>query len=433
MANTEHVKIMVQGVKVWNEWRKEHSQIKPDLSGMYLELKDLRKIDLKNANLHKTKLSCAKLSGADLSKANLNSADLDRADLSDAKLGGADLRGAIVLDVNLNGAKLSGTNLQYGNLYGSNFKGAILNHANLSQARLRGANLTRTNLVYADLSGADLEGVSLIHANLTDANLNGAILDRTDLRHANLIRTKLDGATFKQPTMYGTIFTDVWLHGVAGLDTTVHWGPSELSISTIQNAEGEIPEIFMRGCGLKDWEIEATKLYRIGLSSNQITDITYKIFELRSNPLIQFYSCFISHSSKDKEFAEKLYKDLQNSGVRCWFSPEHMKIGDRIRNTIDDSIRLHDKLLLILSETSVASQWVEQEVETALEKERERKIDVLFPIRLDDTVINERSGWPSLIKKTRYIGDFCQWKYPSDYRVALNRLLSDLRAKNQSG
>ena len=90
------------------------------------------------------------------------------------------------------------------------------------------------------------------------------------------------------------------------------------------------------------------------------------------NEPFQFYSCFISYASKDHAFAERLYANLQNKGVRCWFAPEDMKIGDRLRPRIDETIRLYDKLLLVLSKTSVASQWVEQEVETALARERQQ-------------------------------------------------------------
>jgi hypothetical protein len=73
--------------------------------------------------------------------------------------------------------------------------------------------------------------------------------------------------------------------------------------------------------------------------------------------------------------------------VRCWFAPHDLPIGARIRPAIDESIRLHDKLLLVLSETSVGSQWVEQEVETALSREREPEgKTVLFPIRIDGSV-----------------------------------------------
>jgi len=142
----------------------------------------------------------------------------------------------------------------------------------------------------------------------------------------------------------------------------------------------------------------------------------------------QFYSCFISYASKDQAFAERLYADLQNKGVRCWFAPEDLKIGDRLRPRIDETIRLYDKLLLVLSKTSVASQWVEQEVETALARERQQGTTILFPIRIDNMVMTLETGWPALIRNTRNIGDFRRWKTHSVYQQAFARLLRDLRA-----
>ena len=118
--------------------------------------------------------------------------------------------------------------------------------------------------------------------------------------------------------------------------------------------------------------------------------------------------------------------------MRCWFAPEDMKIGDKLRPRIDESIRLHDKLLLVLSETSLASEWVEQEVEAALAKEREQGRPVLFPIRLDDDVNGMNSGWPALIRNTRHIGDFKDWKDHDAYRKALDRLMRDLKAVTSS-
>lgn len=49
-----------------------------------------------------------------------------------------------------------------------------------------------------------------------------------------------------------------------------------------------------------------------------------------------------------------------------------MKIGNKIRDRIDQSIRIHDKILLILSEPSINSEWVEDEIEAAYEQERQR-------------------------------------------------------------
>ena len=32
MANQKHLAILKQGVEVWNKWRQEHPEVKPDLS-----------------------------------------------------------------------------------------------------------------------------------------------------------------------------------------------------------------------------------------------------------------------------------------------------------------------------------------------------------------------------------------------------------------
>lgn len=144
---------------------------------------------------------------------------------------------------------------------------------------------------------------------------------------------------------------------------------------------------------------------------------------------IEYYSCFISYSHKDEEFAKRLHNDLQAKGVRCWFAPHEMKIGDKIRPTIDDSIRLHDKLLLILSDNSVQSNWVEHEVEHALYLETERKKPVLFPVRIDEAIMESTTGWAGNVKRQRHICDFTKWKQHDAYKSAFDRLLRDLKAR----
>ena len=71
---------------------------------------------------------------------------------------------------------------------------------------------------------------------------------------------------------------------------------------------------------------------------------------------------------------------------------------------------------------------IEQEVATALEKERKERGTVLFPIRLDGMVMEHEGDWPALIRNTRNIGDFSAWKDHDAYRQAFDRLLRDLKA-----
>jgi len=337
MANEEHLKIIEQGVDVWNQWREENPAIRPDLSK-------------------------ADLGDMDLSKINLEWTDLTLASLIDSYLRGAWMRAA----------------------------------------GLRAADLSRAILTGAILAGADL-GV----ANLTEADLSGA-----SLVAANLSRVRLSGANLTEAKIGLTSFGDVNLSLARGLGTVIHKGPSYIDSRTIYRSKGNIPEIFLQKAGVPD------------------SMIKFMHSLVRSETTIDFYSCFISYSSKDRAFADRLYTDLQAKGVRCWFAPEDMTIGDKIRPTLDQSIRYHDKLLITLSEYSIESDWVEQEVETALARERKEKRTVLFPIRLDDVVMEIDVGWPALIRNTRHIGDFCNWRNHDAYQRAFRRLLRDLKAVN---
>jgi hypothetical protein len=119
---------------------------------------------------------------------------------------------------------------------------------------------------------------------------------------------------------------------------------------------------------------------------------------------------------------------LQNKGVRCWFAPHDLPIGAKTWDEIDEAIRLRDKLLLILSKSSIASEWVEDEVNKAYAEERSTKEVVLFPIRIDNAVMSTAEPWAVKLRDQRNIGDFRQWKKPAEYQKSLDRLLRDLKA-----
>jgi uncharacterized protein YjbI with pentapeptide repeats len=378
MANRKQLAILKQGVEVWNRWREENPGVWPDLRRAELTWADLRGVDLGGVDL----------GGAALAWANLRDTDLGRADLGNAGLGGADLGNASLRDANFLGADLSEARLM---------------GADLSRARLIGAHLVGADLVGADLCEADLSRAHLIRAHFSMADLDFMVISLADLGVAGLGVADFTGAR-----VGGTVFGDLDLSLVKGLETVRHSGPSIIGIDTIYKSHGKIPEAFLRGCGVPDNFIE------------YVGSLTGKAFE--------YYSCFISYSTKDESFAQRLHNDLQGQGVRCWFAPEDMKIGDKIRDRIDQSIRIHDKLMIVLSEHSINSSWVEAEVETALEEEDKRKQTVLFPIRLDEAVMQTGQAWAAHIRRTRHIGDFTEWEHHPSYQQAFTRLLRDLKA-----
>ena len=279
--------------------------------------------------------------------------------------------------------------------------GADLSDADLVGANLIGANLNGANLIDAELSVADLSG-----ADLSGANLSGALLTHANLRYANL-----SGADLSFTGLLETLFTDVDLTKVIGLDTCKHIGPSSIDHRTLQKSPN-LPLAFLRGVGLPD----------------SLIDYLPSLL----NQAIQFYSCFISYSAKDQDVAERLHADLQNKGVRCWFAPHDLAIGAKILDGLDEAIRLRDKVLLILSEHSIKSDWVEDEVTTAFEEERKRGGQpMLFPIRLDDAVMATDEAWAAKLR-ARNIGDFRHWKDHEKYTKSLERVLRDLSVRTRA-
>ena len=100
-----------------------------------------------------------------------------------------------------------------------------------------------------------------------------------------------------------------------------------------------------------------------------------------------------------------------------------MMVGDH------EAIRSGDKLLLVLSEHAIASDWVEDEVTKAFAEKRRRGQLVMFPVRLDDTVFDTSEAWAGKLRDNRNIGDFRRWKEHDAYQKALDRLLRDLRVE----
>lgn len=284
-----------------------------------------------------------------------------------------------------------------------------LSRLHLSKMNFDGADFAFTNFYGSILIECSFRDVDLHAADFTLALAPKADFRGADFFGANLSRVKLWEADLTDSVFGATTVADVDLRNVIGLESVRHKVGSTIGVDTIYASRGEIPVSFLERCGLPKVFID----YIPSLVGSM-------------NP-IQWYSVFISYSSQDQAFAERLYADLQSKNVRCRFAPEDLRIGDKFRMRIDEKIRLYDKLLLVLSEHSVGSDWVEKEVETAMEKERQQERTMLFPIRLDEAVMKVPTGWPADVRRTRHIGDFKGWKEYDAYQKAFDRLIRDLQ------
>jgi uncharacterized protein YjbI with pentapeptide repeats len=259
MAEKEHLRILTQGVDVWNRWRNENDIRSVDLSEVNCDRLDLaganftaanlarssfreailteaslRGADLRKAELREVKLGGATLGGANLNEATLSDANLEMADLRGAELQNANLRGASVIYAEIRGAnfrqaQLTRADFSYVNsreadnsdpylhilgrpppdFSGSNLYEAILNEALLPAANFLGANLTGaqlygTNLSRATLRGAIIHRATLVRSDMRNADLRGAVLIDSDLRGADLTGSRVFGVSAWRLNLEGT-------------------------------------------------------------------------------------------------------------------------------------------------------------------------------------------------------------------------------------
>jgi len=381
MANEKQLEILRQGVEAWNAWRMGTEE-RVDLSSM-------------------------DFSGVDLGGVNLRDADLRETDFEEANLNSANLIGAILASAHLSSANLSNTFLNSATLSDANLYGAYVVGAHFFHACLDGANFTGANLSHSILANTDCRETNFFAANLSNTTLLGANFARANFANTDLTDAVLDHTTF----------ADSDLSTVIGLEHVKHRGPSSIGIDTLYLSQGKIPEEFLRGCGVPESFITQARAL-IGAEEG-----------------IQFYSCFISYSTQDEEFAQRLHGRLRQDQVRVWYSPHDIQGGRHLHEQIEEAIRVYDKLLILLSPDSMASSWVITELRKARKLERRTGKRKLFPLRLVDyeqvaewECPDGDSGEDLAVEVRKYfIPDFTRWKDHDEFEKSYARLLKDLR------
>jgi uncharacterized protein YjbI with pentapeptide repeats len=316
--NPEHLKILQQGVDVWNEGRVKGTATSPDLS---------------EANFSGAKLSRANFSGANLSRANLNLADLHEVELGGANLRGANLRGANLNQADLREADLDGANLRGANLRAANLNGAHLTRAVLFMADLRGANLSAANLIGADLHQADLFGT-----NLSGANLSGTNLTRADLRGANLSGANLRNAVLWDAKLGDAILVQANL-GDAQLGGATLSG-ADLSMADLRKAnlskavlvEADLTGALLTGCnvyGVSAWNMKlssTTKQQDLVITAPNEPQVTVDDIEVAQ------FVYLLLHNEKIRDVIDTITSKVVLLLGR--FTPERKTVLDALREEL---------------------------------------------------------------------------------------------------
>lgn len=125
---------------------------------------------------------------------------------------------------------------------------------------------------------------------------------------------------------------------------------------------------------------------------------------------------FLSYSHNDRDFVTRLSQDLAKAGIQFWLDELEIRVGDDIRQKIDQGLLTHEYFGIVLSQSSVSSRWVQQELTAALVKELNSHRVTVLPLKIAEVQI------PPLIAGKRY-ADFVK-----SYDVGLRELLEVLKA-----
>ena len=141
-------------------------------------------------------------------------------------------------------------------------------------------------------------------------------------------------------------------------------------------------------------------------------------FLRESEPVANPLSFFLSYSHKDRTFADRLVKDLRAKGHTVWRDDDNVKIGESIRRSIEEGITSSRFTIVLVSNSSVQSEWCQKELDMALLDEATRDVKVL-PIVIDDCEI------PRVIQSKRYL-------VMKNYKRDLQKFLSLLPGESVS-
>ncbi|MCY7289309.1 MAG: toll/interleukin-1 receptor domain-containing protein [Cryobacterium sp.] len=137
---------------------------------------------------------------------------------------------------------------------------------------------------------------------------------------------------------------------------------------------------------------------------------------LRTMPPAGGARIFLSHSSEDRDFAEKLALDLTQRGFRVWLDRWHMGIGEHLTQSVRGGVTLSAFLVVVLSPHTSKSKWVGDELAWATAQERAQGRKILLPVRIGGGKV------PKQVRDRVYVD------FSDSYSASLRQLESRLQA-----
>lgn len=126
---------------------------------------------------------------------------------------------------------------------------------------------------------------------------------------------------------------------------------------------------------------------------------------------------FISYSSLDKDIVNDIVNMLSDAKISYWIAPEMIPIGSNYAKEIPGVIRSCGIFLLIISQNSQESIWVEKELDYAINMKRK-----IIPINISETNLSDMFRF--YLNNVQMV--LCEKNHKIDYEALKKRILEEL-------
>lgn len=96
------------------------------------------------------------------------------------------------------------------------------------------------------------------------------------------------------------------------------------------------------------------------------------------------YDIFLSHSSLDVDFTNKLHSLLEQAGFNVWYDEKKLTPNTHLLTDLPKYIGNSESFIVILSKNSFDSTWVQDEYGYARELQKNKDLNAIIPIVIDD-------------------------------------------------
>lgn len=117
------------------------------------------------------------------------------------------------------------------------------------------------------------------------------------------------------------------------------------------------------------------------------------------------YDVFISYSSKDSATAQAICHELEDNHIRCWMAPRDIPVGSKYASVITEAIKSCKAVVLVFSERSAMSPWVESEINIAFSNRKP-----IIPYKIDKAHVEDYSEFYLMLNNRHWIEAYPDFK-----------------------